>query len=86
LISLDIASADLPYSAVKGSLLDIYRLSDQGALGAELLLESVVVDAVGMGNGLSDRVQIVLRLPLHQVRPLLDAYATSRIAVSSQIR
>lgn len=85
LISLDISSADLPYSAVKGSLIDIYRLSEEAGLGAELVLESVVVDAVSEGNGISDRIQIVVRIPLMQVRPLLDAYATSRITVSSHL-
>ncbi|MBM3719365.1 MAG: hypothetical protein FJW51_01895 [Actinobacteria bacterium] len=85
LISLDISSADLPYSAVKGSLIDIYRLLEDGSLGAELVLESVVVDSVSIGNVISDRVQVVVRLPLAQVRPLLDAYATSRITISSHL-
>ena len=85
LISLDIASADMPYSAVKGSLIDIYRLSEDGPLGAELVLESVVVDAVSARNGISEGIQVIVRIPLLQVRPLLDAYATSRITISSHL-
>lgn len=86
LISLDMASADIPYSAVKGSLIDIYRLSDEESFGAEMVLESVVVDSISVGNGISDRVQVVVRLPLMQVRPLLDAYATSSLAISSHLK
>lgn len=85
LISLDLARADLPYSAVKGTLIDIYRLDEDAATGAELVLESVVVDEVSDASGLNDRVQVVVRLPLMQVRPLLDAYATSRLTISSHL-
>jgi len=45
----------------------------------------VVVDAVSERNGISDGIQVIVRIPLLQVRPLLDAYATSRITISSHL-
>lgn len=82
LVSLDLAQADLPVSVTQGSLIDLYRLTDpsRSALGSnredftELVLTSVVVDEVIAGGSLSDRIQVIVRVRLPEVRPLLDAY------------
>jgi len=85
LVSLDLARNDIPVSVGEGSLVDLYSISDRSSQGssaggvaggmAELVLASLVVDQVIEGGSLSDRAQVILRIRLPEVRPLLDAYS-----------
>ena len=85
LISLDIGESDLPEGAMKGKLIDIYGLDEEDPLGARLVMESVVIDAIVDGGGMSDRIEVVVRVQLAQVRPLLEAYARARLALVLQV-
>jgi hypothetical protein len=92
LVSLDLARADLPISVEEGSLVDLYRLADSRRISAtsrddftELILTSVVVDRVILGGSLSDRVQLILRLRLPEIRPLLDAYGKGPLLVVDHV-
>lgn len=84
LVSLDLARADLPISIGKGSIVDLYRIADGARMTstssrsdfAELILTSVVIDEVIPGGSLSDRIQVIVRVRLPEVRALLDAYGT----------
>lgn len=91
LISLDLARNDIPISVRSGSLVDLYRLQDRNdSSGAsdgmsELVLASVVVDGVIEGGSLSDRTQLILRVRLPEVRPLLDSYARGPLLVADHV-
>lgn len=84
LVSLDLARSDLPITVGKGSMVDLYRIADGARMAptagqsdfAELVLTSVVVDEVIPGGSLSDRIQVIVRVRLPEVRALLDAYGT----------
>lgn len=84
LVSLDLARSDLPISVAKGSIVDFYRIADASRVSSvpgrsdftELVLTSVVVDEVIPGGSLSDRIQVIVRVRLPDVRALLDAYGT----------
>lgn len=84
LVSLDLARSDLPISVAKGSIVDLYRIADVSRVSSvpgrsdftELVLTSVVVDEVIPGGSLSDRIQVIVRVRLPDVRALLDAYGT----------
>lgn len=97
LVSLDLARADLPISVTEGSLIDLYRIANpNNAVSSinglkrdemtELVLSSLVVDQVIPGGALSDRTQLILRVRLPEVRPLLDAYGNGTLLVVDHVR
>lgn len=94
LVSLDLARADLPISVAEGSLIDLYRIANpnnslngtRNDQSTELVLTSLVVDQVIPGGALSDRTQLILRVRLPEVRPLLDAYGNGTLLVVDHVR
>lgn len=94
LVSLDLARADLPISVAEGSLIDLYRIANpndslngtRNDQSTELVLTSLVVDQVIPGGALSDRTQVILRVRLPEVRPLLDAYGNGTLLVVDHVR
>lgn len=94
LVSLDLARADLPISVAEGSLIDLYRIGNpnnslngtRNDQSTELVLTSLVVDQVIPGGALSDRTQLILRVRLPEVRPLLDAYGNGTLLVVDHVR
>jgi hypothetical protein len=86
LVSLEIAKGDLPTSALGGTLVDIYQLTDTNrslSIDTSLLLEAIPIYNVVQSSEISGSVQIILRIPLVNVRSLLEAYATGKIALTS---
>jgi len=88
-VALELNRGDLPQDLSSATLVDIYQLpSDQSSKSDEtqILLEGVLVDRMSDTSELSGTLQVILRLRLPQVRPLLDAYARSRIAITPHVR
>ncbi|MDA0216931.1 MAG: SAF domain-containing protein [Actinobacteria bacterium] len=86
LVSLEINKGDLPTSAIRGTLVDIYQLTDSNRslpIVTNLLLDAIPIYNVVGGAEISGSVQIILRVPLVNVRSLLEAYATGKIAITS---
>jgi len=86
LVSLEVTKGDLPTSAVGGTLVDIYQLTDSNrslSISTSLLLEAIPIYNVVQSSEISGSVQIILRIPLVNVRSLLEAYATGKIALTS---
>lgn len=91
LVSLDLARNDIPISVISGSVVDIYRLFDPSSsvelVGrtADLVITSLVVDGIVPGGSLSDRTQVILRVRLPEVRPLLEAYSSGSLLLVDHV-
>lgn len=91
LVSLDLARNDIPISVTSGSVIDIYRVFDpsqsidRGDQLADLVITSLVVDGIVPGGSLSDRTQVILRVRLPEVRPLLDAYSSGSLLLVGHV-
>ena len=86
-----VAAVATIYRCVAGSVVDVYRLFDPSAsleeVGgmAELVITSLVVDGIVPGGSLSDRTQVILRVRLPEVRPLLDAYSSGSLLLVDHV-
>lgn len=91
LVSLDLARNDLPISVTSGSVVDVYRIFDRSTSidgrdqMADLVITSLVVDGVVPGGSLSDRTQVILRVRLPEVRPLLEAYSSGSLLLVDHV-